>query len=204
MTQRIDSPEALRAHYGSPKDTVELKRLDRVDRHCRALIAASPFVVLGTSDAEGNQDVSPRGDPPGFVQVLDERHLLLPDRPGNKLTDSLSNLLSNPKVGLLFLVPGMNETLRVNGRAEIVTDPALLEPLAVQGKPPLSALRITVEEAFLHCAKAFIRAKLWDPDSRVDRASFPTLGRMLADQIQGLDAEEVDAGVAESYRERLY
>ncbi|WP_119165807.1 pyridoxamine 5'-phosphate oxidase family protein [Algihabitans albus] len=204
MTDAIGSLEALRDRYGAAKATTELKRLARLDEHCRAFIAASPFVVLGTSDAEGNQDVSPRGDPPGFVRVLDETRLLLPDRPGNKLIDSLSNVLANPKVGLLFMVPGMNETLRVNGRAQIVTDPALLEPLAVEGRLPPSALLIEVEEAYLHCAKAFIRSKLWDPDRQIDRKSFPSLGRMIADQIAGLDAEKTEAGIQESYKDRLY
>ena len=204
MTGTIASLEALREQYGTPKATTELKRLEQLDGHCRAFIAASPFVVLGTSDAEGNQDVSPRGDPPGFVQVLDDTRLLLPDRPGNKLIDSLSNILSNPKVGLLFLVPGMNETLRVNGQARIVTDSALLQPLAVGGRLPPSALLIEVEEAYLHCAKAFIRSKLWEPESRIERESFPSLGRMIADQIAGLDAEETEAGIQESYKKRLY
>jgi hypothetical protein len=200
----IDTTEALRARYGTPKEAAELKRLDRLDRHCRALIAASPFVVLGTSDADGNQDVSPRGDPPGFVKVLDARTLLLPDRPGNKLLDSLLNVVATRKVGLLFMIPGMNETLRINGTAEIVTDPDLLSACAVDGKVPPSGLRIAVHEAFLHCAKAFLRSRLWDPAHNVDRSSFPTLGRMLADQIQGLDGDETDEGIEQAYRERLY
>ncbi|WP_375596058.1 pyridoxamine 5'-phosphate oxidase family protein [Algihabitans albus] len=201
---RIEDVEALRDRYGTPKSTTELKRLARLDQHCRALIAASPFLVLGTSDAEGNQDVSPRGDPPGFVKVLDDSHLLLPDRPGNRLLDSLSNLVAQPKVGLLFLVPGMNETLRVNGTARIVTDPGVLEPLAVDGKPPPSALLIEVQEAYLHCAKAFLRSKLWESETQVDRRDFPSLGKMIADQIAGLDAEETEAGIQEFYKKRLY
>ena len=204
MNGSIDSLEVLRDRYGTPKSTTELKRLARLDKHCRALIAASPFLVLGTSDSEGNQDVSPRGDPPGFVKVVDDRHLLLPDRPGNKLLDSLSNLVAQPKVGLLFMVPGMNETLRINGTAQIVTDPEVLEPLAVDGKLPPSALLIEVQEAYLHCAKAFLRSKLWDSETQVDRKDFPSLGRMIADQISGLDAEETEAGIQESYKKRLY
>jgi len=201
---RIETPEALRAAYGEPSDLVRRKALDRLDRHCRALIQASPFVVIGTADAQGRQDVSPRGDPPGFVAVLDERRLLIPDRPGNKRLDSLANVLENPRVGLLFMIPGMNETLRVNGRGSIVTDPELLEPLAVQGKAPPSALLVEVEEAFLHCAKAFLRSKLWDPEAQVDRKDFPTLGRMIADQIAGVDAEAADERIEEAYREKLY
>lgn len=201
---RIETPEALRAAYGEPSDLARRKALDRLDRHCRALIAASPFVVIGTADAQGRQDVSPRGDPPGFVAVLDERRLLIPDRPGNKRLDSLANVLENPRVGLLFMIPGMNETLRVNGRGSIVTDPGLLEPLAVQGKAPPSALLVEVEEAFLHCAKAFLRSKLWDPEAQVDRKDFPTLGRMIADQIADVDAEATDERIDQAYRERLY
>lgn len=201
---RIETPEALRGLYGEPSPLVRRKVLDRLDRHCRALIAVSPFVVIGTSDAEGRQDVSPRGDPPGFVAVLDDRRLLIPDRPGNKRVDTLDNVLQNARVGLLFLIPGMDETLRVNGRASIVADPELLAPLAVQGRAPISGLLVEVEEAFLHCAKAFIRSRLWDPAAQVDRKSLPTLGRMLADQIAELDAEKADAGIAEGYRKHLY
>lgn len=201
---RIETPEALRAAYGEPSDLVRRKALDRLDRHCRALIEASPFLVIGTADAQGRQDVSPRGDPPGFVAVLDEHRLLIPDRPGNKRLDSLANVLENPRVGLLFMIPGMNETLRVNGRGSIVTDPELLEPLAVQGKAPPSALLVEVEEAFLHCAKAFLRSKLWDPEAQVDRKRFPTLGRMIADQIADVDAEAADQRIEEAYREKLY
>lgn len=201
---RIESPDALRDFYGRPSELAQRKVLTALDRHCRAFIAASPMVIVGTSDAQGRQDVSPRGDPPGFVQVLDERRLLIPDRPGNKRIDSLSNILENPGVGLLFLVPGMNETLRVNGRGSIVTDAELLEPMTVNGKPPVSALLVEVEAAYLHCGKALIRSKLWLPETQVDRKSFPSLGRMLAEQIGGLDAEEQEERIGESYRERLY
>jgi PPOX class probable FMN-dependent enzyme len=204
MSDTIDTVEELRARYGHAGETAELKRIPRLDIHCRTLIAASPFVVLGTSDAEGNQDVSPRGDPPGFVKVLDDTTLLLPDRPGNRLLDSLQNVLANPQVGMLFMIPGMNETLRVNGTAELVTDPDLLAACAVDGKTPQSGLKVTVKEAYLHCAKAFLRSKLWDPKVQVDRKSLPTLGRMIADQIAGLDADKVDENVEQAYRNSLY
>lgn len=202
--QSIKTSEALRAIYGEPVQIALDKTLTRLDQHCRAFIAASPFLVLGTASADGPADVSPKGDAPGFVQVLDDRTLLIPDRRGNNRVDGLENVLGNPYVALIFLVPGMNETLRVNGRAEIVTAPDRLAPMAVNGKPPTSALQVTVEEAFLHCGKALIRSRLWDPESRIDRKSFPSLGRMIADQIEGLDAEETDRVVEESYRERLY
>jgi len=201
---KIRSRDELRAHYGEQSDLVKRKVLTRLDRHCRTFIAASPFLVLASADDSGACDASPKGDAPGFVAVLDDSTLVIPDRPGNKRVDSLGNLLGNPRVGLIFFVPGMNETLRVNGRAEITTDPALLTPLAVKGKHPLSGIVVRVEEAFLHCGKALIRSRLWDPETRIDRTSFPSLGKMVADQIGGLDADEAQAHVEESYRERLY
>ncbi len=196
--------EDLRSRYGEPSDLVKRKALQKLDRHCRNFIAASPFLVIASADAVGRVDASPRGDTPGFVAVLDEQTLALPDRPGNKRLDTLRNLLANPRVGLIFFLPGMNETLRVNGRAEISTEPALLARFEVGGKAPPSAMLITVEEAFLHCAKALIRSDLWNPERRIDRKTFPTLGQMVADQIDGVDAEAADAAVEESYRKRLY
>jgi PPOX class probable FMN-dependent enzyme len=200
----IADPAALRAHYGEPKELARKKTLPRLDRHCRDFIARSPFLVIGSADGQGTADVSPRGDHPGFVQVLDDRTLVIPDRPGNKRVDTLANLLAQPKVGLLFFIPGMNETLRVNGTARITTDPAVLEPLSFQGKAPLSALMVSVEEAFLHCAKALLRARLWDPAAQIDRSLFPPLGRMIADQVDGLDAEEAEQLVQESIQKRFY
>lgn len=204
MTTGITCEADLREFYGQESELVRRKVLTRLDRHCRALIAASPFLVIGTSDAEGRQDVSPRGDPPGFVRVIDDQRLLIPDRPGNKRLDTLRNVLSNPQVGLLFFLPGMDETLRVNGRAEITTDPALLAPAAVDGRAPRSGLLVSVEEAFLHCAKAFLRSRLWDPGAQIDRKAFPSLGRMIADQVAEVDADAADAAIDESYRTRLY
>lgn len=201
---KIQSRDDLRAHYGEQSDLVKRKVLTRLDPHCRSFIAASPFLVIATADESGACDASPKGDAPGFVAVLDERTLVIPDRPGNKRVDSLGNLLGNPQVGLIFFVPGMNETLRVNGRAEITTDPALLSPLAVKGKQPVSGILIRVEEAYLHCGKALIRSRLWDPETRIDRKAFPSLGKMVADQVDGIDADEAQAHVEESYRERLY
>lgn len=203
MTEETDS-RGPRDVYGEPSDLVQRKVLPALDRHCRAFIAASPFLVISSADANGGADVSPRGDAPGFVAVLDDRRLLIPDRPGNRRIDTLSNVWENPNVGLLFLVPGMNETLRVNGKAEVTYDQTLLAPLSVQGKAPVSGLLVTLEEAFLHCAKALIRSRLWDSEAQIDRKSFPTLGRMVADQIKGLDAEETEARIQESYKTRLY
>ena len=150
---KVSSSGDLRAIYRQPNERAALKVLDHLDVHCRNFIALSPFLVLSTTSAQGRADASPRGDPPGFVAAPDERTLLIPDRPGNNQIDSLRNLAEQPHVGLLFFVPGMNETLRVKGRAEIVTDAALLAPLSVGGKVPVSALRVTVEEAFLHCGR---------------------------------------------------
>jgi uncharacterized protein len=180
------------------------KVLRQLDRHCRDFIARSPFLVLGTADAEGNQDLSPRGDPPGFVKVLADGRLAIPDRPGNRRVDSLANIAANPKVALLFTVPGFDETLRVSGRAEFARDPALLESLAVKGKPAVAAILVEVDEVFFHCAKAMIRSALWVPGSRADRGEMPSLGRILADQIGGLDPADADAAVERSNRTRLY
>ena len=196
--------ETLRAVYREPNQRAALKVLDHLDVHCRNFIALSPFLVLSTASAQGQTDASPRGDPPGFVAAPDEHTLLIPDRPGNNQIDSLRNLAEHSHVGLLFFVPGMNETLRVKGTAEIVTDAAVLELLAVGGKAPLSALRVTVEEAFLHCGRALIRSRLWDPAVRIERSAFPTYGQVLADQIAGANARDIDAGEDEANRTRLY
>ena len=200
----ITSESELRTVYGEPNERSKQKVLDHLDPHCRRFIALSPFCVLSTAGADGRADVSPRGDAPGFVAVADEHTLLVPDRPGNNQIDSLRNIVAQPRVGLLFLVPGMNETLRVSGTAEIVTDADVLEPLSMKGRPPVSVLRVTVERAFLHCAKALIRARLWDPAAQVERSNLPTYGQMLADQIQGADAVSIDAALDEASRNRLY
>ena len=200
----IVSQTELRETYREPAPRAQQKVLDRIDRHARDFIALSPFCVISSLGADGRQDTSPRGDPPGFVAVLDERTLLIPDRPGNNQVDSLQNVLAHPEVGLLFLVPGMNETLRVSGTAEIVTDEALLAPLTVGRKAPPSGLRITVEEAFLHCGRSLIRSRLWEADAQIDRACYPTYGQVLADQIRGANAAEIDASEEEANRERLY
>ena len=200
----ISNSGELRETYRPPAPRAAQKVLDRLDGHCRNFIALSPFCVLSTSNADGQPDASPRGDPPGFVRVLDDRTLLLPDRPGNNQVDSLQNVVANPGVGLLFFVPGMNETLRVKGRGEIVTNEGLLEPMTVGGRAPLSGLKVTVEEAFLHCGRALLRGRLWDPSARIERSSYPSYGQVLADQIAGADAGQIDAEEEEANRERLY
>jgi len=179
------------------------KVLSRLDKHCRAILQRSTFCVIGTQGPEG-ADVSPRGDPAGFVRVLDDRHLLLPDRIGNNRFDSYANLFANPQIGLLFLVPGMAEVLRINGVARVTDDAALLAPLAVRGRAPIVGLLIEVREAYLHCAKAINRAALWDPSKHIDRADLPSYGEMLADQVEGLSREESERQGAEMAKRGMY
>jgi hypothetical protein len=200
----VEDLEELRELYGPPGERSVKKQLSRLDKHCRAFIARSPFLVMASSDPSGRCDASPKGDAPGFVQVLDNETLLIPDRLGNNRVDTIGNLLERPGVGLIFFVPGLNETLRVNGRARVTTDPALLEPLAVNGKVPRSGILVAAEEVYFHCGKALIRSDLWNPEKQLGRSEFPSLGRILADQIGGMSVEEAERATAESYRTRLY
>ena len=200
----VENYSELRTVYKPPAPRATQKVLDHLDVHARNFISLSPLCILSSANASGQADASPRGDPPGFVQVLDDKTLLLPDRPGNNQVDSLRNIVQNPGVGLLFFVPGMNETLRVKGKAEIVTDAELLEPMKERRRAPLSGLRVTVEEAFLHCGRALIRARIWDPEIQIDRSAYPTYGQVLADQIAGANAKEIDDSEDEANRERLY
>lgn len=200
----IQTAEELRAEYGPVNHLASLKVMDRLDQFSRGFIALSPLLVLATSDGAGRADASPRGDAPGFVAVLDDHTLLIPDRVGNKRVDSFGNLLASPGVGLLFMVPGFNETLRVNGQAALTRDAALLAPLEAQGKVPAVGLLVRVEEVFFHCGKAMIRSALWDPARRVERGSFPSLGRIIAEQTAAVAAEAAEATIEEAYRTRLY
>ena len=201
----IDSVAKLRAVYRPPRARSGLKVLDHLDVHCRNFLALSPLCVISSSRADGRADASPRGDLPGsLAHVLDDKTLLLPDRPGNRQLDTLTNLVERPYVGLVFFVPGWNETLRINGRVEIVTEREFLAPLAIRGKLPILVLQVTVEQAYRHCAKALIRARIWEPEARVERSRFPTYGQVLADQIAGADAAEIDADSAQSARTDLY
>jgi PPOX class probable FMN-dependent enzyme len=184
---------ALRSVLGEPSELVRSKVSDRLNDVTRRFIERSPFLCLATSAADGTCDVSPRGDPAGFVRILDERTLLLPDRPGNRLADSLRNVLENPHVALLFVIPGVTDTFRVNGRAKVVTDPELLEPCAVEGKVPKLALRIEIEQAFTHCSKAFLRAGLWDPERFVDRDELPSPGELMRSVNPEVEPETYDA-----------
>lgn len=204
--QEITTEEELRAFLGEPTDLVTGKITDRLNDLTRRFVDLSPFVLLATAAADGTCDVSPRGDPAGFVHVLDERTLLLPERPGNRLADSLRNVLANPHVGLLFLVPGVGETLRVNGRGRIVTDGELLAPLAVEGRAPRLGLLVEIDEVFTHCPKAFIRSELWSPERFRTTADLPSPGAIHRSLRPGFDADAYDAERAERYgrREGLY
>jgi PPOX class probable FMN-dependent enzyme len=192
----------LRALLGEPSELVRAKIADRFNDLTRQFVDRSPFVLLATSAQDGSCDVSPRGDPPGFVRVLDERTVLLPERPGNRLADSLRNVLRNPNVGLLFMIPGVGDTLRVNGRATIVTDEELLAPCAVEGKVPKLGLLVDVEEVFTHCSKAFLRAQLWDSSRHVDRSELPSSGEIHHRRDPSVDAEAYDSERAERYARR--
>jgi uncharacterized protein len=198
----IRDEDELRELLGQPSDVVRSKVSDRLNELTARFVELSPFLCLATSAPDGTCDVTPRGDPPGFVRILDERTLLLPDRPGNRLADSLRNVLGNPRVGLLFFLPGVTDTLRVNGRAAIVTDPDLLSPCAVEGKTPKLGLLVDVEEVFTHCSKAFLRAQLWDPERYVDRSELPSNGEILASLSGSIDPETYDAERAERYARR--
>ena len=204
MSEQITDANELRSLYGEPNIRAANKVLSNLDEHCRAFIGLSPFCVLGTAAEDGSADCSPKGDEPGFVDVLDDKTLLIPDRLGNNRVDSMLNIVENPNVSLIFLVPGMNETLRVNGQASITTDQTILAPLAVNGKSPKTGLIIRVDEAFLHCAKALMRSKLWDPERHINRKSFPTMGRMMAEQTRLESPEVAEAAVEEAYRTKLY
>ena len=201
---RITDIATLERLYGAPSGAAVEKEVDYIHPHYQTMIAASPFVVLATS-GPGGLDTSPRGDSAGFVIVEDERTLLIPDRRGNNRADSLRNIISNPHVALLFLIPGVGETLRVNGRAMISTAPVLLERFRVGGKLPRSVIVVRVDTVFFQCARAVFRARLWDPAQHVDRRSLPSLGAMLADISQSrIDAATYDRGLYERLKAAIY
>jgi uncharacterized protein len=200
----IVTEEALEGLYDTPSERALLKQIDHIDAHCRAFIEASPFLLLATS-AGALGDCSPRGDAPGFVQVAGPRTLLIPDRRGNNRLDSLRNVVRNPAVGLLFLVPGVNETLRVNGRARVSADPALRERFGVRGTLPATVLVVSVEEAYIQCAKALVRSELWNPARHRIRGELPSLGAVLAAHTRGgVDADTYDREAEQRIRETLY
>lgn len=199
----VASMDEVRARHPAMMSRASDKVMRRLDQHCRRIIEHSTFCVIATHGPSG-ADVSPRGDPAGFLKVLDDSHLLLPDRIGNNRFDSMANLFENPAIGMLILVPGMSEVLRVNGRGRVTDDARLLEPCAVQGRAPKVGILIRVEEAFLHCAKAINRSRLWDPAQHIDRSKLPSYGDMLADQVAGLTKEESERQGAEMAKRGMY
>lgn len=201
---RIADEAALRRIYGEPMKLALEKVVTRIDLMCRTIIERAPFVVIATADAQGNMDVSPKGDAPGFVAILDEHTLAIPDRKGNNRLDGLVNILQNPNIALLFMIPGFRETLRVNGRARISADPELCARFAVQGRPPATVTLVDVEEAFVHCGKALIRSRLWEPEAQVKKGEMPTAGELFGMRNTDMDARDLDERLEKNYRDELY
>ncbi len=199
---------ALRALFPPTNDFAVRKVQTSLTRNAREFIRRAPFLCLGTQSADGTADVSPRGDPPGFVRVLDDHTLAIPDRPGNNRLDSLSNIIANPSVGLLFIVPGFDDTLRVNGQATLVTDPDLLNTMSVHDRVPRLAIVIRVTSAFMHCAKAFRRSRLWDPDAFQDRSEMPSLIKIIMEETTGApegdEMRRLEDGLEDSYKKSMY
>lgn len=215
MTGYTVSPEhvipdetALRSMFGATHAIAVQKSLTALGPHARTFIGRSPFLCIGTQDMAGKADVSPRGDPPGFVKILDDRTLAIPDRPGNNRLDSLVNILANPSVGLLFIIPGFNDTLRINGEARLVTDPELLQSMTVEDRVPKLAIVVTVREVFMHCAKAFRRSQLWNPERFQDRGEMPSLLKIIFDETTGAPDDDemrrIDEGLEEDYKNSMY
>jgi uncharacterized protein len=203
----ITTDADLRAIIGSPNDVVVSKISDRLNDLTRQFIERSPFVCVATKMPNGGIDVSPRGDPPGFVRILGERELLMPERPGNRIADTLTNLLADPSIGLIFLIPGVGDSFRVNGRAVITDDEELLAPSAVEGSVPKLGILVSIDEAYTQCSKALIRSDLWNPERHIDRTELPSSGEILRSLSDpAFDAEEYDKARAERYarREGLY
>jgi PPOX class probable FMN-dependent enzyme len=199
----IHSVEALRTLYREPSERAVRKQLGRLDHHCCRFVALSPFLVIASTDAEGRVDASPRGGDPGFVKILDERTLLIPDSPGNNRLDSLQNLIGRPGVGLLFMIPGVDETLRINGRATLRTDDALLALCANERRRPPLVIAVEVRAAYLHCAKSLMRSKIWDPAAKQERSALPSMGQMLKDQIGAQGEPESNEAMRARYEKDL-
>ena len=204
---RIADEQSLRALFPPTHALAALKSLTALDAHAMDFIRRAPFLCIGTQNTSA--DVSPRGDPAGFVQILNPHTIAIPDRPGNNRLDTLSNIVANPHVGLLFMIPGFDDTLRLNGQATLVTDPDLLASMAVNGRAPKLAIVVRVSEVFLHCAKAFRRSRLWDPTQHQDRGGMPSLLQIILDQTTGAPADKaemqkIDAGLEEDYKQTMY
>jgi len=205
FTDVVTTEEQLREVLGKASSGAANKAIDCIDHYYAAFIAQSPLVLIGSSDAEGRQDVSPKGDPPGFVLVLDEHTLAIPDRPGNRRADTFLNVLQNPNVALFFLVPGSRETLRVQGRASIVRDEGLRERMTINGKAPDFALVVEVREAFMHCAKCMVRSSLWKPETWPNPDDIVDIGAALVEQKRlTITREQLSEALEKDVRERLY
>nr|WP_302328463.1 pyridoxamine 5'-phosphate oxidase family protein [Salirhabdus salicampi] len=202
----IQTEEELRSIIGFPSELVNNKVITYLDKHCLEFISKSPFVVISTSHEFGFCDVSPRGDKTGFVQVLSEKQLVIPERPGNKRIDSMRNILSNPRIGLLFFIPGLGETLRVNGKATLVTDDELLDNMSFKEKRPLLGIGVEVDECFIHCAKAFKRSRLWEPNSWTDKALLPSAAKIIFEhaKLPNTSVDSIQKRLEEGYSKRLY
>lgn len=199
----IKTAEELRTIYGPPNERSVAKEIKFLNAHYQAFVKASPFVILASSGADGI-DCSPKGDAAGFVRILDEKTLAIPDRPGNNRIDNHLNIITDPRVSLLFLVPGVGETLRVNGRAEISNDADLLQSFAVNGKPPRTVFIVSVEAVYFHCSKALVRSKLWDPALHLPRGALPSAGDMLSSICDGFDGKTYDRELPERVKKTLY
>ena len=201
VTDRVKLTEII----GTPKPDIATKEMLALDSHCRHFISLCPFLCISTADADGNQDVSPRGDPPGFVRVLDDRTILIPDRKGNRRVDTMRNILENPNVGLLLMLPGVEEVVRINGKAALTEDPTLLVDSAVNGSIPALGVIVKIDDVFFHCAKAVIRSKLWDPETPIQRSEFPSYGEIVRDQrAPDAAAADINADLQNDYKTRLY
>jgi len=200
----ITTEEQLRAIIGSPLPLVQLKVANELNEITSDFIKRSPFIVLATADREGNQDASPKGDHPGFVAIEDSRTLLIPERSGNKLAFGYLNILSNPHVGIIFIIPGTNETLRVNGTAELTSDPKVCERLTARGAAAKLAIRVHIQQCFFHCAKAFLRSQLWKPETWTPH-KIVSFGQQFAAKTGATDdvAKQIDEAIERDYRENL-
>ena len=200
----IETTQQLRAMYAPAKERAVRKQLSKLDHHCRRYVALSPFVVLATSDAEGNLDASPRGGEPGFIKVIDDNTLIIPDWTGNNRLDTFSNILATGRIGAIFLVPGVDEAFRVNGTASLRNDEAFTSLCEVNGRFPKLVVHVTVKEAYLHCAKAIMRGQLWAPESKVERKVLPTMNEMLRDQIGQSEPAEPQEAMLARHKTELY
>ncbi len=202
-SHQVTTIDHLHELIGTPSKLAESKVIDHLDEDCIKLIGSSPFLVMSTSNESGYCDASPRGDKAGFVHILDKKHLIIPERPGNRRVDSLRNIITNPNIGLLFIIPGLNETLRINGTATITSDQNLLLPLEANGHIPSLGIIVKTEEIYIHCAKAFIRSSLWDSTTWPSKSDYPSPAKVLASHTR-TKKSDVEKQLKESYSERLY